>query len=379
MLYIHIPYCKGKCLYCNFYSGGAPSWERYLKAVESELTHRIEELKDNSLSSIYIGGGTPSLIPPEFFSPWFESIISIIRDAGIIIKEDAEITIEVNPEDVTATLIESWKRAGVNRVSMGVQSLNDEELKFLKRRHTSKRALEALRLLTEFFSNVSVDVIYGIPGQTTNSLNQTIEQLLNYPIVHLSAYALTYEPGTPLWILAEKNEVRTESEDEYLILESELLSLMEKRGFERYEISNFSRRGFQSRHNSGYWNGKPYIGLGPSASSFDGNNIRRNNPSDLKGYMRHWAAGEIKLPFYTEEKLSQEERLEEIIFTSLRTSEGLNLTQISDPEIAKKIMKAAMPWVKGGQATHKNDMIQLTKTGFNISDYIILEIISKIF
>ena len=381
MLYIHIPFCKSKCIYCDFYSGGNPQWQKYIKAVVSELSLRINELKDDSLSSIYIGGGTPSLIPEEDFLIFMDGIYSCLESNGISITTDTEITLEVNPEDVTKNKIEAWKSKGVNRISMGVQSLNDEELKIIKRRHNAQKALSSLEQIKKAFENFSIDLMYGLPGQTHSSLEASLKSLLEFHPPHISIYSLTFEEGTPLTILRDRKEISEAGEDEFINYNNIIQKQLADNGYERYEISNYSLPGFRSRHNSGYWTGKPYLGLGPSASSFDGDKIRRSNPADLKKYLEYFENPNNKSnKFYIEEQLSQEEQVEECIFLSLRTSDGLSLNTLTSKfgdKLKHRIMQVANDWINSEHIKLDEERLILTPKGFDISDYIILDLIGK--
>lgn len=381
MLYIHIPFCKSKCIYCDFYSGGNPQWQKYIKAVVLELSLRINELKDDSLSSIYIGGGTPSLIPEEDYLIFLDGIYSCLESNGISITPVTEITLEVNPEDVTKNKIEAWKSKGVNRISMGVQSLNDGELKIIKRRHNAQKALRSLEQIKKAFDNFSVDLMYGLPGQTLSSLEASLKSLLQFHPPHISIYSLTFEEGTPLTILRDRKEISEAGEDEFIDYNNIIQKQLADNGYERYEISNYSLPGFRSRHNSGYWTGKPYLGLGPSASSFDGDKIRRNNPADLKKYLEYFENpyNESK-KFYIEEQLSQEEQIEECIFLSLRTSDGLSLNTFASKfgdKLKHQILQVTRNWINSGHLKLEEERLILTPKGFDISDYIILDLIGK--
>lgn len=378
MLYLHIPYCKSKCIYCNFYSSGNPDWQKYLKAVVSELSRRIDELGDDCLSSIYIGGGTPSLIPVEAFSQLMDDVRILIEKNGINLRPDAEITMEVNPEDVNIANVEGWKKAGVSRISIGVQSLDDEELRLMRRRHSARKALEAMYLLKNNFTNVSVDLIYGIPGQSPESLRCTLTELLKTEPAHVSLYSLTFEEKTPLYVFRDKGIISEKTEEEYINMSDLASEMLRERGYDRYEISNYCKPGFHSRHNSGYWSGKPYLGLGPSACSYDGNRIRRSNPSDIKRYINYFTSEAVGTPFYFQEELTPEEREEEIIFTRLRTKRGISLNKFEE-EFGKKakdsLTSKASRWISDGQLEIVDMDLKLTAKGIHISDYIILSLI----
>lgn len=383
MLYIHIPYCEGKCLYCDFYSGGNPQWKIYVQALISELSERIGEIGTH-LSSIYIGGGTPSLMPANDFEYLISEIKLELRKAGVTMNRDLEFTLEVNPEDIDEKHILSWLESGVNRISVGVQSFIDEELCIIKRRHTARKAQESVELLKKYFTNISLDIIYGLPLQTSDSLKQTLKDILHLKPSHISAYSLTYEPGTPLYLLRERGKISEAPEESYIEFGEIVDRTLEEAGFIHYEISNYSLPGMHSRHNSGYWEGKPYLGLGPSAHSYDGKRKRKFNPQDVYGYIKRYgnckSEGDIKnqIPFFEEEILSDEELREEFIMVSLRTQKGLSLdyyeTKFGEREL-KKLIKKSKKWEKVGDLELRESNLCLTKKGMNIADLIILELI----
>ena len=379
MLYIHIPYCAKKCIYCDFYSAGNPDWKQYLTAVASELSMRIDEIRGGCLNSIYIGGGTPSLIPSVHFKSFFETVFSILKKEKISLGENMEITLEVNPEDVNLENIQIWKESGINRISMGVQSLNDEELKIINRRHSSDKALFALSILKQYFNNISVDIIYGLPGQTILSLKQTLDKLLEYKPNHVSAYALTYEPGAPLSYLRKIGKIEELDEDKYIEFSNLIDNKLKEENYIRYEISNYAQDGFESRHNKGYWNGEDYLGLGPSACSYDGKAIRRSNPSDIKSYIKFFNKPILNSSFfYKEEILSAEELKEEDIFTSLRTAKGLDLERFEKKFGAlemRRLLHSSAKWIKSDDMKINDGCLKLTAKGIFISDYIILSLI----
>lgn len=378
MLYIHIPFCKGKCIYCDFYSAGNPDWQKYLKAIVSELDQRIGELRDDFLSSIYIGGGTPSLIPENEFGELIRNLKNSLEKVKIRLIKDIEFTIEVNPEDVTDSKALTWKENGVNRVSMGIQSLSEEELLTLKRRHTSARAIEAIKILKRYFDNISVDLIYGIPGQNDSSLRHTLQTILTYSPEHISAYSLTFESGTPLQLMKEQGKLKETDEEEYLRFYNIIRETLSKGGYEQYEISNYSKPGYHSRHNSGYWEGKSYLGIGPSAASYNGIDIRRTNPSNLKSYLEYFSLKNYEKPYFQEEHLNEEERREERIFISLRTKKGINLKDFFKAFGEKEyinLKEKAKPWIDNGMLKEEKDFLRLTQNGIFISDNIILQLI----
>ena len=315
-LYIHIPYCHAKCAYCDFYS--TPDSSTALALVDCLLTEarlRRDELPCRP-STVYIGGGTPSSLGAEALAGLISGLGNVFDLGGV-----EEFTVEVNPEDVTAHLLDTLRQTGVNRVSMGVQSLVDRELQAVGRRHTAAQAAEAARLVASRFDNFSLDLIFGLPGQTLDSLRYSLNGLVGLGAPHLSAYLLSYEQGTRLYasLMAGKIEEASEElcEQVYRLVCDTLASA----GYEHYEISNYARPGHESRHNSSYWNGTPYLGLGPGAHSFDGT-VRRYNPRSIKEYIT--ALSDVVTCCVIEPE-SPENRFNDFLITRLRTSAGIVL------------------------------------------------------
>lgn len=321
-LYIHVPFCTVKCAYCDFYSGPLRLFDAqaYAIALERELAARRGEVGD--ISTVYIGGGTPGTMPASLFAPF-------------LTLGNGERTVEVNPENVTPGYAEALLRAGANRVSMGVQSLSDLELKAVGRRHNAAGAIEAFRTLRSAgFDNISLDLIYGLPGQTPESWRRSLCGVLELGPQHLSAYLLSYEPGTLLYSQLQNNRIEEASEESVCEMYATLCSETSKAGFEHYEISNFAREGMHSRHNSAYWDMTPYLGLGPAAHSFDGR-VRRYNRADYKGYMAHPES------WFEIEDETAEERHNDAVFTALRTARGLDPALLSpaELEVAKRTLQ----------------------------------------
>ncbi|MDE7495911.1 MAG: radical SAM family heme chaperone HemW, partial [Muribaculaceae bacterium] len=308
-LYLHIPFCHRKCLYCDFFSAGdkIADWDAYIKAILSEASVRREELP-SSPSTLYIGGGTPSLIPTEHFLRLMQGLKEFFPGLS-----PDEFTIEANPDDIDEERINVWKAGGVNRVSLGVQSFNNDELKAVGRLHSATQAEDAILLLKEHFSNVSTDLIFGLPGQTIESWQKTVEKMIDLCPAHISAYSLMYEHGTPLTALRETGRLKATPEEDSERMFEFLTEKLRGAGYERYEISNYARPEMYSRHNTSYWKGIPYLGLGPSAHSYDGEKARRWNVPDLKGYIGHYATKDVETPIYKEEILTEEELREEYI------------------------------------------------------------------
>lgn len=382
-IYIHIPFCSHKCLYCDFYTGGAriADWDRYVNALQQELQIRYNEI--NFIPhTLYIGGGTPSLIPSDIF---IELIEIIQKETGI--KSWKEFTLEVNPEDVTEDKIITWKKAGVNRISMGVQSFIDEELKLIGRQHDALQAEIAFKLLKSEFSNISIDIMFGIPGQSLASYRKSLEKAFNLGPAHISSYSLMLEDGTAMTHLVKKKKIPLPEETEWLKMFELTTTLLSDAGYDRYEISNYALPGMESIHNLSYWQGKPYLGLGPGAHSYDGSMVRRANKNDIKGYLRHYSpliihkrlnTLEASLPFYIEEHLSQDELQEEMIMTRLRTIEGLNLIEF-ESRFGKsrtcRLIQSAQKFINRGEMIESNRYLSFSPAGFLLSDSILPSLI----
>lgn len=375
-LYLHIAYCRRKCIYCDFFSAGdrIADWHRYVDALCSEFKERIKELTC-PLRTVYFGGGTPSLMPEIEFLRLTDYLKPYIN--GI-----EEFTIEVNPDDVNKEKLEVWKQAGVNRISIGIQSFNDSVLSLLGRRHDAETAKKAYGFARSYFKNVSIDLMFGLPGQTIDMWKRDIEEAIAMRPEHISAYSLMYEEGTALTLLRDNGKL-AETDDEsvakmFLILIEEL----KKAGYDHYEISNFALPGFRSRHNSSYWLQMPYIGLGPSAHSYDGYRIRKANRADIKGYIASWEmSSHIEQSIDSSvdiEILSDEELLEEYVMTRLRMREGIPIhdfkTRFGD-EAYGILTDRCIPLIERGLIETNDKNISLSESAILISDSIILDIL----
>lgn len=318
-LYFHIPYCRRKCPYCDFYSGGAAiaDWERLVTALLNELDSRKDTIQ-GVFSTLYLGGGTPSLVPAEFLSRLTGGIRDILGERF----RPVESTIEVNPEDVSSETVDYWQSAGFNRLSIGLQSLDDAELKAIGRRHSAETALTALDTLLQSGCFVSADLMYGLPGQTQDSWLRSIDTVLSRRPHHISAYALMYEEGTAMTHLANVGKITPASEETYLEMYSALVSRLKDAGYEHYEISNFALPGHRAVHNSAYWQGVPYLGIGPAAHSYDGSRTRVRNLPDLKAYLAANGTGHPAEIEYLDDEMLRDEYL----LTRLRTSNGFLLS-----------------------------------------------------
>ena len=372
-IYVHVPVCRRKCLYCSFYSVGerlVGDWGRFVDAILSELDSRIDEIKDWDEITIYIGGGTPSLMPPHEF----QRMINGLRQRLNPNAEITEVTIEVNPDDVTEDLAKAWKAAGVNRVSMGVQSLVDSELKAIGRRHDAVTAIKANEVLSKYFDNISLDLIFGLPGQTLDSLKNTVEGLVAMHPKHISAYSLMYEERSALTRLRDAGKIEETDEDITVKMFARVNEILGRNGFHRYEISNYSISGYESRHNSSYWEGVPYVGLGPSAHSYDGVRVRRWNVADINDYLERI---ENEGEYFDYETLNEDELIEERIMIGLRTSQGIDLHEFEldfGASARDRLLRKARQPKEAGNLEENNGFLRLTDKGVMISDEIIVQL-----
>ncbi len=364
MVYIHVPFCKTRCIYCDFYSNVCGGNERraYVRAACAELGQRADELAGKEVQSVYFGGGTPSLLLPEETG----QILQTVRDRYNL-SPQAEITLEANPDDITPEFVSRMARLGVNRMSLGVQSFNDETLRFLRRRHDARQAVRAVETIVEGgIHNVSIDLIFGLPGQSTEVWADNLRKAFSLPVTHLSSYALSIEDGAPLARLVDEGKITPIDEETYLAQYQLLMNECLKHGFKHYEISNFARPGFESRHNSGYWNETPYVGIGPGAHSFDGDKTRRMNTEDLAAYLQSDGR-----PAHELEHLTLRGQFNETVFTALRTCDGINLKQLRQrfPEewCDQLLRKSVLELTTGAVETTPNGL-RLTREGLFVSD-----------
>ena len=291
-----------------------------MDAVIAEAGLRRDELRGEPVKTLYFGGGTPSQLPPALFSRLVEGLRDTLDFTAV-----EEFTVEANPDDVTIDWCAALLPLGVNRVSMGVQSFEDDILRLIGRRHTARQAVEVVGNLRQAgINNISIDLIFGLPGQTVDSWTATVEQAIALAPQHISAYGLTYELGTRLWRQREQGEVAEVPEEQCIAMYRILIKRMKEAGYEHYEISNFALPGYQSRHNSSYWDDTPYLGLGAAAHSYDGV-VRRYNLHDLNGYIDKVMAGKIA---YGQEELSWQERYDERVMLGLRTSRGVDAERL---------------------------------------------------
>lgn len=372
-IYIHIPFCRSKCLYCDFYSGGEriADWDLYIDCILNELFQRRGELS-NIPATLYLGGGTPSLIPAGSFKKLINGISDLLH-----VEKWKEFTIEVNPEDVDEEKCELWKECGVNRISIGIQSLNNIELKTIGRRHDRDKAVESIRTLIKHYGNISVDIMFGIPGQTLESYSETLREIIELSPCHISSYSLMLEKGTAMTHLVEKGIMNLPEEDIWMKMYVLTYETLKDAGYSHYEISNYSLPGFESIHNSSYWLGYPYLGLGPGAHSYDGKNIRKSNPADLKGYLGNFSRSHENI-FYESEILSEDEMWEEMIMTRLRTCRGLDINEFKSrfgEKELESVLKKSFRFIKSNELKISGNYLKLSEKGILKSDFILSSII----
>jgi oxygen-independent coproporphyrinogen-3 oxidase len=374
-VYIHIPFCKSFCSYCDFYSTTDNKMaEALVQSLITEASLRTPYLEGEKVDTVYFGGGTPSLLGPAAAG----RIIAALRES-LEFNADPEITLEVNPDDVYEGFFTGLiKDAGINRISLGVQSWNDRRLRYLGRRHGAAQSAVALDLaFSEGIENVSVDLIYGVPGMTLADLETDLEKTFSFPVTHLSAYHLTVEEGTRLGKMKKEGKLKEIDEETSASMFSLLRNMCGDHGFIQYEISNFARKGYISRHNSSYWKQIPYLGLGPSAHSFD-RRSRQWNVSDVRKYIRAISSGEIPCE---REELDRLTVFNEYIMTSLRTMWGIDLLHIEefyDKELHDYIVNMSGKYIRYGLMKREKNTLILTDQGKMISDNIIAELLADL-
>lgn len=371
-LYIHIPFCKQKCIYCDFLSGTNHSlMAAYVDAIIKEMDRYTDFFNDDPIHTIYFGGGTPSLLPANLL----EKLFVAIRNHWNI-DDVTEVTLECNPENITPSFLEQLKQMPINRLSIGVQSLIDDELKWLGRCHNAETAINAIRLAQRSgFDNISCDLIFALPVQTISSLFYSLKQLISLNIQHISVYSLMFEEGSKITKLMQKGDLLPLDENISAEMYAVVTNVLKNNGFDHYEISNYARPGFRSKHNSGYWNGVRYLGLGASAHSFNGNTRFYNIPHTIK-YIN---AINNEQPVATVEILTDAEKFNDFVFTALRTSDGIDLNELSlrfGPEKYNYILSIAQKYIEAGNisitfSADNPSRLKLTDAGVYISDYII--------
>lgn len=370
-IYIHIPFCKTRCIYCDFYSTTRSELKsRYIHALCKELQMRKEYLRGEPVETIYFGGGTPSQLAEEDFREVFETIRKYYG-----MEHCREITLEANPDDLTEAYAAMLQNLPFNRISMGIQTFDDSTLKLLNRRHNAAQAVNAVKHCRHAgFNNISIDLIYGLPGETDERWIRDLQQAVSLNVEHISAYHLTYEEGTRIYELLQAHRIREVDEESSVRFFSTLINTLGSAGYEHYEISNFCRSDMYSRHNTSYWKGIPYLGCGPSAHSFN-TNTREWNVASLEKYI-HTIENNQRL--FEQEHLDRTTCYNECIMTSIRTRWGVPLNDIEQKfgkELWQYCIDMARPHLDcGNLEIYDNNRLCLSRKGIFVSDGIISDL-----
>ncbi len=363
-IYIHIPFCKKICAYCDFFRvGSTEQMPQTIDAMLEELTAEQDFINDKELRTIYFGGGTPSLLRPQDVERFLIRITELFDTTHL-----EEITLEANPDDLTPEYLDSLRKVGINRLSIGIQSFDDEELRFMNRRHNSQQAIDAIHNARRAgFDNIAIDLIFGVAGFGVDILNRSIDIAINLDVEHIAAYHLTIEPNTKLGQRFKRGEISLVEEEqshrEYMLLHHRLTQA----GYNHYEISNYAKPERESRHNSSYWQGVEYLGIGAGAHSFNGE-IRRWGVDSINRYL---AGGTLR---HQSERLSLKDRQNEMILTSLRCSKGIDLEKfgrVFGEEARARVTKSAKRWLESAELVIEYNRLYIPHSHFLISDMII--------
>jgi len=367
-IYIHIPFCKQACHYCDFhFSTSLKKKDELVNALKTELSLRKVELT-NTVECIYFGGGTPSLLSAEELNSLIETVYTNYN-----VSETPEITLEANPDDLTKDKIKELGKSKINRLSIGIQSFFEDDLKLMNRAHNAKEALQCIEFSKTEFDNISIDLIYGIPGMTTQKWKENLNIALQLDIPHISSYALTVEPNTALKRYIEKGVVPPVDDDLAKQHFDILVETLQQAGYSNYEFSNFGKQGYHSKNNTAYWTGKSYLGIGPSAHSYNGKqrswNIN-NNPKYIKSIQQDIIPNEV-------ETLSVTDRYNEYVMTGLRTIWGISLSKIEKEfglNFKTYVLQQAKNFIEDHLLFLDGDTIVVTKKGKFLSDGIASEL-----
>lgn len=365
-IYVHIPFCRQKCYYCDFYKTVNTSLiKKFVSALENEVVQRKNCLDNELVETIYFGGGTPSVLNETELT----EILNFLN-LHFNVSSTAEITFEANPDDLSVEYLQQIYRAGIRRLSIGIQSFQNGFLQTMNRRHDANQAIEAVENAAKTgFKDISVDLIYGLPGLARDQWKADLNQVFQLPVQHLSAYHLTYHKGTPFYTWLKKGTLKALNENESIWQFQTLIQMAKENDFEQYEISNFAKDRKYSKHNSSYWNGVKYIGLGPSAHSFNG--ISRSwNVSHIESYIKAVAAG---LPYSEEEILSESNKYNEYILTRIRTIWGVSIEQLKTEfgtERAIYFQQNIEKYIASDLVKQQSGIYTLTENGMFVSDEI---------
>ncbi len=369
-IYFHIPFCKQKCSYCDFYSTkDSNGIDELVRSEIEELILRRDYLNHDLVETIYFGGGTPSLLNIYHIS----NLLKCVRE-NYNVSSDCEITFETNPDDLTEDYLKGLFDCQINRLSIGIQSFNDDVLKYLGRRHDSRNLncnIETAKSVG--FDNISVDLIFGIPGMELETYYDSLNKVIHLDIQHISAYSLTIAEGTLFYKLRKENKLKEIDEDDLLIQFNSTIDILAEHGFNHYEISNYAKEGYKSRHNCSYWEDVNYLGIGPSSHSYNGFS-RQWNISNTHKYCSLVGKNE---PIFEVETLTRKDKFNEYIITGLRTSKGVSVKFVKENferEIVQHFFKGVLSLLKQELIHPYDDRVVLTRRGILISDFILQQL-----
>ena len=360
-IYLHIPFCKRACTYCDFHFSTTSEKEPLLRAMEHELVHRTKEIGDAPVDTIYFGGGTPSLLEPDRITAFIQQCQDLFR-----VQRNAEVTLEANPDDISAERLDRWREAGITRISLGTQSFREERLKWMGRAHDAQQALHSIDLIAKAgFASWTIDLIYGLPGMTLTEWDEQLTIALDHGMPHLSAYCLTVEPRTALAHQVKKAQVEMPADDDQSAQFDHVMRRMGAAGFDHYEISNFGKPGHWSRHNTSYWQGVPYLGIGPSAHSYNGRDRRWNVANNA----RYTAAIANGTTYWESETLTPAQSTNEALLTGLRTSAGVDAGRL---EVDVRAIRSSEieRYASSGHLQVNGARLVLTEAGRHFADRI---------
>ncbi|KKQ32568.1 MAG: hypothetical protein US49_C0006G0019 [candidate division TM6 bacterium GW2011_GWF2_37_49] len=379
-IYIHLPFCAKRCHYCDFIALAAhesfiqPYHEALIKEIKL-FAQKFEFSKSNPIKTIFIGGGTPSLYPIDNLEDIFQTL-----NQNYDLSQLLEVTIETNPVDITPTKLAAWKGLGINRLSMGVQVLDDDVLKRLNRSQKVKDVLRAIQITPNYFENISVDLILGLPGVSSEQWTSTLESVVGWPIKHISVYLLTIYDKTPMFFKLENGELGIESDEHLVNMHEVTFKFLQDFGFDRYEISNFAKNGYESRHNLAYWERCPYYGFGLSASSFDGKN-RYTNQNNLEKYIQTIQLNNA-LPIEYFESLTSNQEVLELLMLGLRLKKGVGLQSVlyllSDYQ-KNRFLNNLTQLTNESFITSDNNKLCLTAKGLLLENNVVLDLLKEVF
>lgn len=365
-LYLHIPFCKSKCRYCSFNSFSGISFLQ--KEYFDSMISGIKKLNNDKLDSVYIGGGTPSFVNREHIA----DLLKVVYDT-FCVSDDAEITIEINPKTIDEEKLTLYRKVGINRISMGMQSMNDEELKLMGRAHTVSEGIKSYELIRKMgFDNVSLDLMYALPNQTEISLKDTLDQMIALSPEHISCYGLSIDEGTPLWDDIKKGIITKKDDEEYFRMYEMIREALAKNRYSHYEISNFSKPGFQARHNTSYWRGNEYYAMGAGASGFIGDE-RFVYTENVEEFIRN------PHKYTVEETLTKSDKISEFVMLGLRMLiDGVDKNEFKkrfDKDIYQIFEKEISKHIKTGMLEDTGDSIRLTPKAYYVSNSIMADFI----